>query len=105
MKTTLQPIILDFANRFVTHIRGSNYGQGPDNPANNPPAEIADIAPYITRLLNDGHQAAIARSEHDEARAAWMRETVPKIRWAFTNTGVSADELFSLGYAAYGKDR
>jgi len=97
--------ILAFGGRFIDHLRGTNYGQGPDNPANNPPPDLAELAGSIARLINAGHNAAIARSQHDEARAAFCREDVPKMRWMFKNSGVSADELFSLGYAAYGKAR
>jgi hypothetical protein len=99
----MREIILDFARRIIEHERGSNYGQGPDNPMNNPPAELSDKAGYIHRLVMAGHKAAIARSEHDEARASFFHEDVPKMRWLLKDAGVSADELYSIGYKAFGQ--
>jgi hypothetical protein len=54
----------------------------------------------ITRLVDDGKRAYTARRQQDEARAAFMRESVPKLRPVFRREthGITADELFSIGY-------
>lgn len=89
--------ILGYAVDLACFMGGTNYGHMGRDPR--PPEELdANQAGYIQRLVSDGRRAAIAREQHDEARANLCRETVPKLRWIKAELGTSADELYDIGY-------
>jgi hypothetical protein len=84
---------------YAAYLGGSEYGHSDLGPKC--PAELSEpIAGYVRRLIGNGRQAAIARGQGDEARAAFARESVAKLR-PLLSPNFSADVCWGCGYSSY----
>lgn len=108
--TTLTPLQLStngvkaqaWAYEIAEFDGGTQYGQSGNDPQ--PPEGFTqnwytdDVAGLIKRLVRSGRKSAIARQNHDAAGADFHAEDKRRIRHILKPYGISADQIFSIGY-------